>query len=109
MDEGGNLLSILATQVGQEAREVEGHRALADLGLKSMLVRHNEIAQTIHHEVEHVRGNDAVTQQCFSPLGPHGCHLFASLEWHADRGYSLEAIDTTMCYGMQLGSKEEIQ
>jgi len=82
--------------------------ALADLGLKSMLVRHNEIAQTIHHEVEHVRGNDAVTQQCFSPLGPHGV-IFRLLGMACRQGYSLEAIDTTMCYGMQLESKEEIQ
>jgi len=85
------------------------YMALADLGLKRMLVWHNEIAQAVYHLMEHVGGHDAVTQQCFSPLGPRGCHLFASLAWHADRGCSLEATDTTMRYGMQLESKEERQ
>ena len=83
--------------------------ALADLGLKRLLLGHHEITQTLHHLMEHVGGNDAVTQQCFSPLGPRGCHLFASLEWHADMECSLEATDTTMRYGVQLGSKEERQ
>jgi len=31
--------------------------ALVGLGLKRVLVWHGEIAQTIHHEVEHVGGN----------------------------------------------------
>src|SRR5437762_9824842 len=66
------------------------YMALADLGLKRMLVWHHEIAQAVYHLMEHVGGHDAVTQQCFSPLGPRGCHLFASLAWHADRGCSLE-------------------
>ncbi len=44
-------------KVGQEACEVEGHMALVGLGLKRVLVWHGEIAQTIHHEVEHVGGN----------------------------------------------------
>src|SRR6266702_4913535 len=81
------------------------YMALADLGLKSMLVWHHEIAQAVYHLMEHVGGHDAVTQQCFSPLGPRGCHLFASLEWHTDRGCSLEATDTTKRYGVQRGGK----
>jgi hypothetical protein len=52
-----DFLSILAIKVGQEACEVEGHMALVGLGLKRVLVWHGEIAQTIHHEVEHVGGN----------------------------------------------------
>jgi hypothetical protein len=109
MDEGGNLLGILAAQVGQQALQVERHIALADLGLQHSLIGHHEVAQPLHHGGEHVGGHDAVTQQFFSPLGPRGCHLFASLARHADRGCSLEATDTTMRYGMQLGSKEERQ
>src|SRR6266567_3450935 len=109
MDEGGNLLSILAAQVGSQAFQVERHMALADLGLKRLLLGHHEITQTLHHLMEHVGGNDAITPQCFSPLGPRGCHLFASLEWHTDRGCSLEATDTTKRYGAQRGAKEERQ
>src|SRR6266446_25488 len=105
-DEGGDLLGILAVQVGQQPLEVEVHVALAGLSLKSMLIGHHEVVQPLYHVVEHVRGNDAIAQQFLSPLFPHRCHLFASSQWHADTGYSLEAIDTTICYMTQRGSKE---
>ena len=72
--------------------------ALAGLGLQTVLVGYDEVAQTVHHVVEHVRGHDAITQQFLLTRGPHGSHLFASLKWHADIGCSLEAIDMTMCY-----------
>ena len=55
---------------------------------------------------EHVRGNDAIVQQLLLTRGPHGSHLFASLQWHADSGCSLEAIDRTMCYITQEGSSQ---
>jgi hypothetical protein len=48
--------------VGQQPLEVEVHVALASLGLQRVLIGHNEIAQTIHHVLEDVGGNDAVTQ-----------------------------------------------
>jgi hypothetical protein len=78
IDQGGDLLGILAVQVGQEARQIEVHMAFAGLGLKSSLIGHHEIAQTVHHVAEHVGGNDAVIQQCLLPQCPHRCHLFAS-------------------------------
>jgi hypothetical protein len=82
------------------------HVALAGLGLKSVLIGHDEIAQTVYHGAEHVGGNDAVTQQFLLPLCPRRCHLFASSNWHGDVGCWLEAIDTTIGYMMQQGSKE---
>src|SRR5229473_7733679 len=83
------------------------HIAPAGLGLQSLLIGHHEGTQTVHHGVEHVGENDTVTQQFFLPLCPGRCHLFASSSWHANGGYSLEAIDTTRGYVMQQGSKEE--
>src|SRR2546425_7200341 len=95
IDQGSDLLSILAVQMGQETSQIEMHMVLAGLGLKCLLIGHHELAQTVYHGGEHVGGNDTVTQQCLSPLCPCGCHLFASSQWHADRGCWLEAIDTT--------------
>jgi hypothetical protein len=66
--------------------EVEIHIALASLGLESVLIGYNEVAQMVHHVVEHLGGHDAVTQQFLLPLCPHRGHLFASSPWHADRG-----------------------
>jgi hypothetical protein len=37
---------------------------------QSVLIGHDEFAQTVHYGVEHVGGNDAVTQQFFLPLCP---------------------------------------
>jgi hypothetical protein len=48
--------------VGQETLEVEVYIALTGLGLQSVLIGHDEIAQTVHHVLEHVGGNDAITQ-----------------------------------------------
>jgi len=86
IDEGGDRLSILAVQVGQEAYQVEVHMAFAGLGLKRVLIGHHEVAQPVHHGVEHVGGNDAVTQQCLLPLYPRRYHLFASSIGHFDTG-----------------------
>src|SRR5438128_12089676 len=72
-----------------------------------MLIRPHEVAQTVHHEREDVGGNDAVTQQCLSPLCPHRCHLFASSPWHANLGCLLEAIDTPRGYVRPTEVKEE--
>jgi hypothetical protein len=90
-----DCLGILAWQVRQQPLEVEIHMALAGLGLESLLIGHHEGTQTVHHGVEDVRGNDAVTQQFRLPLCPRRGHLFASSKWHADKGCWLEAIDTT--------------
>ena len=62
IDESGDLLSILAWHVGQQPLEVQVDIALAGLGLKRVLIGHDELAQTIHHVVEDIGGNDAVMQ-----------------------------------------------
>ena len=62
LDEGGNLLGILAGHMGQETCQVEVDITLAGLSLERVLIGHDEIAQTVHHVVKYVRGNDAVTQ-----------------------------------------------
>src|SRR5712691_12567906 len=109
IDQSRNLLGMLAVQMRQEACQIEVHMAFASLGLKSSLIGHHEIAQTVHHMVEHVGGNDAVMQQFLLPQCPRRCHLFASSKRHADTGCSLEAIDTTICYVMQQSEKRGIQ
>jgi hypothetical protein len=87
IDQGGNLLGILAIQMSQETGQVEEDIALAGLGGESMLIGHGEIAQTVHHVVEHVGGNDAVTQQFRLPLCPRRDHLFASTKWYVATGF----------------------
>jgi hypothetical protein len=62
IDPRRDVLGILAWQVGQEACQVEIHIALAGLSLESVLIRHHEVAQMVHHVIEDVGGNDAVTQ-----------------------------------------------
>ena len=86
IDQGGDLLGILAVQVGQETCQVEVHIAFAGLGLKGVLIGHHEVAQAVNQVVEHVGGNDAVTQQCLLTLCPRRCHLFASSTGHIDTG-----------------------
>src|SRR5215510_695445 len=103
IDEGGDRLSILAVQVGQEAYQIAMHMAFAGLGLKRVLIGHHEVAQTVNHGFKHVRRNDAVTQQLRLRLCPRRGHLFASTKWHVDTGYYLEAIDTTRGYVTQRG------
>src|SRR5215813_1688067 len=107
IDQRCDVLSILAWQVGQQPLEVEVHVALAGLSLESMLIRHHEVAQTVHHVVEHIGENDAITQQCLLPLCPRRCHLFASSPWHANLGCSLEAMDTPRGYVGPTEVKEE--
>ena len=51
IDERRDVLGILAGQVGQQSLEVEVHVALAGLGLKRVLIGHDELAQTVHHVV----------------------------------------------------------
>jgi hypothetical protein len=62
IDQGGDLLSILVLEVGQETGQIAMHVTLAGLGLDRVLVRHDELAETVHHGGEDIRGNDAVTQ-----------------------------------------------
>ena len=64
------------------------HGVLAGLGLQSLLIGHDELAQTVHHLIEHVGGNDTIAQQFFSPLCPRGVifsppHIGLSI-WDAD-------------------------
>jgi hypothetical protein len=60
INQGSDRLSILAVQVGQETRQIAMHTVLA--GLKSLLIGHDELAQTVHHGAEHVGRNVAVPQ-----------------------------------------------
>jgi hypothetical protein len=62
INERRDVLGILAWQVGQESYEVEIHIALASLGLESVLIGYDEVAQMVHHVVEHMGRHDAVTQ-----------------------------------------------
>jgi hypothetical protein len=61
LDQRRDVLSLLPGQVGQQPLEGEGHVALAGLRLKSSLIGHHEVAQTVHHVVEDIGGNDAIT------------------------------------------------
>jgi lipoate synthase len=101
--QGRNLLGILAVHVGQQALQGEVHMALTCLGLSTLLVGLGEVMQALNHVLEDVRGNDAIVQQFRLTLCPDDAHLFASLRWHAKRGWSLEAIDITMGYITQEG------
>src|SRR5215510_7797937 len=67
---------------------------------QSVLIGHDELAQTLHHLMEDVGGNDTIAQDFLSPLCPHGVHLFASSPWPVNTGCCLEAIVITMCYRM---------
>src|SRR5215472_10166731 len=78
IDEGGDLLRILAWQMRQEPLEVEVHGVRVGLGLECLLIGHDELAQPIHHLMENVGGDETIAPQFLSPLCPHGCHLFAS-------------------------------
>jgi hypothetical protein len=78
--------------------------ALAGLGLKGVLIGHDELAQTVDYWVEHVGRHDPIAQSFRLPQCPRGCHLFASSNWPVDTGCSLEAIVITMRYIIQLGA-----
>src|SRR5262245_16894568 len=91
LDQGGDLLGILAVQVGQEACQIEGHMAFASLGLQHVLIGHYEVVQTVNNGFEHVEGNEAVTQQVRLPLCPR-------------RGSSFRLHKMAYRYGMLLGS-----
>ena len=62
IDQGRDRLSILAAEVGQETRQIALHMGLAGLGLQSLLIGHDELAQTVHHGAEHVRRHETVPQ-----------------------------------------------
>jgi hypothetical protein len=107
IDPGRDCLGILAWHMRQEPLEVEVHGVRVDLD--RLLIGQDKLAQTLHHLMEDVGGDEAIAQQFLSPLCPHGCHLFASSNCPAKRGRSLEAIVITVCYMIKPGSKEEIQ
>src|SRR5262245_40024537 len=56
--------------MGQQPLEVEVHGVLVGFGLQSLLIRHNERAQTIHHLMEDVGGHETIAQQFLLPLCP---------------------------------------
>jgi hypothetical protein len=70
IDPRRDVLGILALQMGQQPLEGEMHRVLVGFGLQRLLIGHNELAQTIHHLIEDVGGNDTIAQHFFSPLCP---------------------------------------
>jgi len=78
IDPGRDCLGILAWQMRQEPLEVEVQGVRVGLGLKRLLIGHDELAQTLHHLMENVGGDKTIAPQFLSPLCPHGCHLFAS-------------------------------
>jgi len=57
-----DVLGILARQVGQQPLEVEVDVALASLGLQNMLIGYDELAQPVHHLMEHVGGHETIVQ-----------------------------------------------
>src|SRR5215813_12973627 len=100
INEGGNLLRILPLQRGQQPLEVEVHVAPAGLGLQSMLIGYDELAQTLHHLREDIGGDETIAQDFLSSLCPHLVHLFASSHWPVDTECCVEAMVITICYGM---------
>jgi hypothetical protein len=86
--------------MGQQPLEVEVNMAPTGLGLQSVLIGHDELAQTLHHLMEDIGGNDTIAQDFLSPLCPHSVHLFASSPWPVNTGCCLEVIVITMCYRM---------
>jgi hypothetical protein len=54
INQGGDLLGILAIQMRQETCQVEEDIALAGLGRESMLIGHGETAQPVNYVLEHV-------------------------------------------------------
>jgi hypothetical protein len=61
MDQGGDFLGILAWQMGQQSLEVEV-QGVGSLGLKCLLVGHDELGETIHHLMEDVGGDETIVQ-----------------------------------------------
>ena len=62
LDQGCYRLRILAVEVGQETRQIAMYLGLAGLSLQSLLIGHDELAQTLHHGAEHVGGHETVPQ-----------------------------------------------
>jgi len=91
INERRNILGILSRQMGQQALEVEGHVALAGLGLESVLIGHDEFVQTIYYLHEDVGGDNTIAQDFLSPLCPHG-------------GASFRLLTLSCLYGMLFGS-----
>jgi hypothetical protein len=86
--------------IGQQSLEVQVHVAPADLGLQSVLIGHDELAQTMHHLRKDVGGNETIVPYFLSPLCPHKVRLFASSHYPVDMGCCLEAIVRTSGYVM---------
>src|SRR5919109_4103504 len=78
INEGGDLLRILPLQMGQQSLEVEVHVAPAGLGLQSVLIGYDELAQTLHHLREDAGGDETIVPYFLSPLCPPKASLSAS-------------------------------
>ena len=86
IDPRRDVLGILAWQMGQQPLEVEMHGVRVGFGHQRLLIGHDELAQTIHHLMEDVGGNDTIAQHFFAPLCPRRGHLFASSHCPVDTG-----------------------
>src|SRR5262249_50056290 len=78
IDPGRDCLGILAWYMRQEPLEVEMHGVRVGLGLERLLIGPDELAQTLHHLMENIGGDETIAPQFLSPLCPRSCHLFAS-------------------------------
>jgi hypothetical protein len=63
INQGRNLLGVFAVQARQEPCQVEVYIALTSLGLQTVPIGHDEIAEAVHQVVKHLRGHDAIVQQ----------------------------------------------
>ena len=104
-DPGGARRGRLAVPVGPQPLAVEGHLAPAGLGRQGAWGRPDTIAPVVHQGVAHLGGNATVPLSCFLPRGPRRWQRVASGTWPADRGRSLEALETTRRYVMPEGSE----
>ena len=92
IDQRGDVLGILAGQVGQQPLEVEVHVALAGLGLQSVLIGHHEVTQTVHHMDANTSGET---------MHRHATVLLAVVP---TLGSSFRLLTLACRYGMLLGS-----
>jgi hypothetical protein len=77
LNEGGNLLRILPLQMGQQPLEVEVHVAPAGLGLQSVLIKYDELAQTLDHLREDVGGDETISRKTSSRRRAHTLFIFS--------------------------------
>src|SRR4029434_9042575 len=106
IDEGGNVLGILAWQVGQQSLKVEVHVALSDLSLQRLLIGNTTCASRsimgLKASGETMQSLNNTSRRCAhvsAIFSPPGCAL-------PKLGAGREAIVFTTRYMMQRGAKE---